>query len=117
MAVISSHTLNGMDGTHASGIPVALKNLSSGEILFDSFTDEGGRLSEHVDVTGNDPATEYELCFKTGIFWEDRSCGHIVTARIIAFRFIMPVSAARYHIPVVLSPNSFSCWMSVPEDP
>lgn len=116
MAVVSSHALNGTNGTHASGIQVVLKNLASGNILFDSFTDEGGRLSEQVDITGNNPATEYELCFRTGDFWEGRGSGSIVTAKSIAFTFVMPNSEARYHIPMILSPNSCSCWMSVPEE-
>ena len=39
MAVVSSHTLNGVDGTHAGGIAVSLRNLSSGEMLFDTAMD------------------------------------------------------------------------------
>ena len=33
MAVVSSHTLNGVDGTHAGGIAVSLRNLNTGETL------------------------------------------------------------------------------------
>ncbi|WP_136661584.1 hydroxyisourate hydrolase [Nitratireductor sp. XY-223] len=116
MAVISSHVLNGTDGTHAPGIPVVLKNLASGEILFDSSTDEGGRLCEQVDIAGYDPATEYELCFRVGIFWQGRAWEHTPIAREIVFRILMPANSARYHIPLIISPNSCACWTSVPEE-
>ena len=47
MAIITSHTLNGLDGTHASGISVKLIKLN-GEILFESKMDKGGRLNQIV---------------------------------------------------------------------
>jgi 5-hydroxyisourate hydrolase len=30
----------------------------------------------------------------------------------IVIRFSMPDPGARYHIPVIMSPNSYSCWWS-----
>ncbi|MCR9139961.1 MAG: hydroxyisourate hydrolase [Alphaproteobacteria bacterium] len=114
MALISSHTLNGVDGTHAAGVAVVLKNLVSGEILFETATDKGGRLAESVVIDGNDPAMQYELCFKVGPYWERRGCNPAPIAREVVFRFLMPVSSARYHIPVILSPNSYTCWVSNP---
>jgi 5-hydroxyisourate hydrolase len=75
MATVSSHTLSSVDGTHAGGIGVALHRLDpSGArvTLFETATDEGGRLSETVAL---DPD-------------------------------------ARYHIPLMLAPNSYSVWWS-----
>lgn len=115
MAVVSSHILNGADGTHAAGVRVLLSNMISGEILFDEATDEGGRLSRKVDITGNDPVTQYELRFMVGAHWDQRKSDPMPIAREIVFRFVMPVPAARYHMPVILSPNSYACWMSNPE--
>ena len=48
MAVVSSHTLNGVDGTHAGGIAVSLRNLNTGETLFDTAMDDGGRLVQDI---------------------------------------------------------------------
>ena len=48
MAVVSSHTLNGVDGTHAGGIAVSLRNLNTGETLFDTAMDDGGRLVQET---------------------------------------------------------------------
>ena len=45
MASITSHILNGTDGTHARKIPARLLELKSQKILVSGETDDGGRLS------------------------------------------------------------------------
>lgn len=115
MAVVSTHTLNGADGTHAGGIRVRLVNLSTGIGLFESETDTGGRLQETVDLTGADPADRYELVFDTGHYWTTQGVAHSRQIDEIVLRFAMPDPAARYHMPIILSPNSYSTWASVPE--
>ena len=115
MAVVSSHTLNGADGTHAADIKVRLVNINTGNELFASETDTGGRLQETVDLTGADPADRYELVFDTGRFWAMQGVTHSQRVDEIVLRFAMPDPAARYHMPIILSPNSYSTWASVPE--
>ena len=115
MAVVSSHTLNGADGTHAGGVVVRLVNLSTGSELFMSETDAGGRLLETVDLAGANPADRYELVFDTGQFWTTQGVAHSQRIDEIVLRFAMPDPAARYHMPIILSPNSYSTWASVPE--
>ena len=58
MAVVSSHTLNGSDGTHAVGIAVSLRNLITGEMLFDTAMDDGGRLVQDIAENRIDPAAK-----------------------------------------------------------
>lgn len=115
MATVSSHTLNGADGTHAGGIKVRLVNVSTGNEVFVSETDAGGRLLETVDLTGADPGDQYELVFDTGRYWTGQGLAHSQRIDEIVLRFAMPNLAARYHMPIVLSPNSYSTWASVPE--
>lgn len=114
MATISSHTLNGIDGTHAGGIRVHVHERASGKVLFDSKTDEGGRLSEEVDISASDPDTTYEMMFEIGRYWETsdlpRKTPQIMSEIVVRFR--MPDPDARYHIPIILSPNSYSVWWS-----
>ena len=43
MAILTSHILNGTDGTHAGGIKVTFSKLGEVKIL-ETKTDEGGRL-------------------------------------------------------------------------
>lgn len=114
MATISSHTLNGVDGTHAGGIRVHVHERASGRVLFDSKTDGGGRLSEEVDISVSGPDAVYEMVFETGSYWEasgmPRKTRQIMSEIVV--RFQMPHPDARYHIPVILSPNSYSVWWS-----
>ncbi len=112
MATLSSHTLNGVDGSHAGGIKVQLVNLTSGNVIFDTKTDDQGRLMQHI--TAPDPKARYELVFHTSAYWQDRVSG-IHGSRIISeivVRITMPDPDGRYHIPLILSPHGYSLWSS-----
>ena len=69
MATLTSHTLNGVDGTHAGGIVVSLTQLETGTVLLEAATDEGGRLSADIPAARIDTSATYELVFKTGAFF------------------------------------------------
>ena len=64
MAVVSSHTLNGVDGTHAGHIPVRLIHVGSQKVIFDAEMDDGGRLTQTIDPERIDQNTSYELVLK-----------------------------------------------------
>jgi len=112
MATVSSHTLNGVDGSHAGGIAVRLVNLNTAEIVFDAHTDESGRLSQRVDEPN--PTARYEIIFQTGAYWQGRVSGTRGTRIIdeIVVRFSMPEPDGTYHIPLILSPHGYSLWSS-----
>ncbi|MFW2447364.1 MAG: hydroxyisourate hydrolase [Qipengyuania pacifica] len=110
MAMLSSHTLNGSDGTHAGGIAVTLTNLTDGTVVFTARMDEGGRLSQDIDAQLIYPDVTYELVFDTGLYWAARNIPATVTQ--IALRFAMPDPEGKYHMPVILNPNSYSMWTS-----
>ena len=116
MAQVSSHALNGVDGTHAEGIAVTLSRIDAegSTQVFATNTDEGGRFSEDVDLTGADVGATYEIVFATGPYWDDRNVisGAAVMTREIVLRFRMPDRHKKYHMPVILSPNSYSTWFS-----
>ena len=113
MATLSSHTLNGTDGTHAGGIPVTLIQVS-GPVLFTTEMDDGGRLSQDIPADQIDPDATYQLIFDTALYWETRAVprtgAQIMDQIVLQFR--MPDPTARYHMPVILSPNSYSVWWS-----
>ena len=117
MAIISSHTLNGMNGTHAGGFPVRLVNITKNSEIFSTSIDNNGRLEEKVDLSLNDSTDKYELIFDTGVYWNSlgisASNNQIISE--VVLRFSMPNKNARYHMPVILSPNSYSTWSSQPE--
>ncbi|MCE2523725.1 MAG: hydroxyisourate hydrolase [Rhodobacteraceae bacterium] len=115
MATVTSHALNGVDGTHAVGVSVRLVNLTTGREMFAAATDEGGRLSKIVDLSDCNSDDRYELTFATDSYWLDQGFTERPFLRELVLRFLMPVPDARYHMPVILSPNSYSCWVSAPE--
>ena len=110
MATLTSHTLNGTDGTHAGKISVTLTNLTTSTVIFTAQMDEGGRLSENIDAKDIDPDAMYELVFESAGYWAARNMPAAVTQ--IALRFAMTDSEGAYHMPVILNPNSYSMWTS-----
>ena len=110
MAKLTSHTLNGSDGTHAAGIAVTLRDLGSGTVLLTGEMDEGGRFAAEILANRIDPSATYELVFETAAYWSAR--GVTATVTEIALRFSLPDPEGAYHMPVILNPNSYSMWMS-----
>ena len=117
MATISSHTLDSVDGSHAGGIKVELLRLDSSGTrtrLFVSQTDPGGRLVEEVAVTSEHLGARFEIVFSTGAYFADHPCATF-SERIleeVVVRFRIPAIEAKIHIPLMLSPNSYSVWWS-----
>ncbi len=112
MALITSHLLNAVDGTHAAGVEASLIRLADGDVLFSSMTDEGGRLSEELVLAGTDAHQIYALVFKTGSFWAGQDQAPPRPIPEIALHFTMPDADGRYHMPVILSPHGYSTWAS-----
>ena len=115
MATLTSHTLNSVDGSHAGGIAVELIEIANDgtrKSIFSDNTDEGGRLSR--DINSPDDSAIYELVFRTGEYFEalliPRDGPQISNEVVI--RFEMKDPDGSYHIPLMLSPNSYSVWWS-----
>ena len=115
MATISSHTLNSVDGSHAGGVSVTLVNIDTGTTLFSTHTDDAGRLQEQVSSDDLNPDHRYELTFYPARYWADQGIEAAHCIDEIVLRFKMPDPDARYHMPIILSPNGYSTWASVPE--
>ncbi|WP_136660764.1 hydroxyisourate hydrolase [Nitratireductor sp. XY-223] len=111
MAVVTSHVLNAVDGTHAGGVEATLYRCGEPDPVFATRTDAGGRLSQEIDLGTADPDTQYELVFATASYWAGRPEG---AGRIpeIVLRFTMPDRNGTYHMPLILSPNAYTVWSS-----
>ncbi|MDA7603898.1 hydroxyisourate hydrolase [Candidatus Pelagibacter sp.] len=110
MATLSSHLLNSVNGTHASGVKVIINQInSSGEkvIFFKSETDNGGRILKNFDLSTNDCNCDYEMVCKTADYFSEKK---IVSEIIIKFRMEDPKK--KYHLPIIISPNGYSIWWS-----
>ncbi len=113
MATITSHTLNGSNGTHADGITVKLKNLSENREVFQTKMDVGGRMNKIVDPEEINENSTYELIFLIGEYWKNfyNDADKNVVDEIVV-RFKMPDKNKKYHFPIILSQNSYSTWWS-----
>ena len=113
MAIITSHILNGTNGSHAAGIIVLLKNLSDNKNVFKCKMDIGGRLNKIIPAEEVSENSIYELIFETGEYWKKNSyheSENIINEIVI--RFKIPNKNKKYHFPIILSQNSYSTWWS-----
>ncbi len=115
MAQISSHVLDSVIGTHASGIRVECYKKASddtGQLIFDVVASAEGRISESVDTTGSD--TEFELVFHAADYYRSVQLpddGYQILTKVV-LRITLPEPGDSYHLPIMLSPHSYSVWWS-----
>ena len=109
MATLSSHTLNGTDGSHAGAIKVKLIEVD-GKTIFETKMDDGGRLKQEIEPNKINPSSIYELTFETGQYWLERGFEQIMDQVVLRFR--MPDPEGTYHMPIIINPNSYSTWWS-----
>ena len=110
MAILSSHLLNSVNGTHASGVKIIIHQIKeSGEkiIFFESETDNGGIILKDFDLSKDDCNCDYEMVCKTSDYFSEKK---IVSEITIKFRMEDPKK--KYHLPIIISPNGYSIWWS-----
>lgn len=114
MATISSHILDSVVGSHAAGIRVQCFLLCGDrrQLTFDVIADDEGRITEPVAAT--DSASQYELVFYAKDYFAKHSLpsnGDPVMTEVVT-RLAINNDDAKYHVPVVLSPHSYTVWWS-----
>jgi len=110
MATFSSHLLNSVNGTHASGIKVTIYQINSQGVkkeYFETETDAGGRILEEFDLSKDDCLCDYEMVCKIGSYFSEE---RIVSEIVIKFKMSDPKK--KYHLPIIISPNGYSIWWS-----
>ena len=115
MATVSSHLLNAITGEHAGNVKITLSNLDSNmsNLVLETNTDEGGRLSENVEIELY-RSCEFEMVISTEDYFKkknpDKWKNRIISDIVI--RFKMEDDNKKYHIPLIISPNGYSVWWS-----
>jgi 5-hydroxyisourate hydrolase len=117
MAIVTTHLLNAVLGTHAGGVGIKLLRIEPSGVrttVFERETDAGGRLAATVTVPQEDTTAEYELVFQTGHYFALQSLPQPAKQILkdVVFRFSMLDPNASYHIPLMIAPNSYSVWWS-----
>lgn len=117
MATLSSHLLNSMDGTHAGNVTVSVVQIAPDGLrqeILNAATDSGGRFAEQIPLGDADAECEFEMVIDSAAYFAARG-QQPDTARIISHlivRFRMADPDGKYHIPLMIAPNSYSVWWS-----
>ncbi len=103
---LTTHVLDTAQGRPAAGIPIELARLSDDEreVLRQVTTNADGRTDEPLLAEGELGEGEYELVFSVG--------DHFGTGFLdrVPVRFRVADADAHYHVPLLVSPWSYSTY-------
>ncbi|MEU5841891.1 hydroxyisourate hydrolase [Rhodococcus sp. NPDC047139] len=104
MNTLSTHVLDATAGTPAVGLHVSLTD-ADGNSSGTGITDDDGRLSGFAG-----PLTEgtYHLTFATGDWFSQRGISSFYPEVTVTFR--IPEGSGHFHVPLLLSPYSYSTY-------
>ena len=115
MATVSSHILDSVNGRSAIGIRCQLFQLVSDtekHLVFDVCANQDGRIAETVTIDGANPGGEFELVVHSAEYFSSRDVDSGSMVKMVVIRFTMVDVQQRYHLPIMLSPHSYSTWWS-----
>lgn len=105
MSPITTHVLDTAKGCPAADIPVTLEVLNNHnwQIIAQGTTDADGRIMDWMD--NGMQAGEYRITFSTRNYHNNKGFFPTVT-----INFIVDDPEQHYHVPLLLSPFSFSTY-------
>jgi len=106
VSTLSTHVLDAVSGTPASGLPVALERRSAGlawTVLGRASTDDDGRIGD-LAPSLLEPGV-YRLVFDTDAYAGQGS--GFYPEVVVAFRI---TEERHYHVPLLLSPFAYSTY-------
>jgi len=117
MATISSHVLDSVIGTHASGIRVECyqrDKVGGSTLLFDVLASSDGRISETISANVAQTCKDLELVFHSADYYQSMQLPDdgFQVLKTIVVRIELPDPDEKYHLPIMLSPHSYSVWWS-----
>ena len=107
MSALSTHVLDTMRGEPASGIVVRLERAGSGE-LGRATTDADGRIADFGIASLS--AGTYRLIFETGAYLDAAGGAGSAFFPEVVVTFAADGLRPRYHVPLLLSPFSYSTY-------
>jgi 5-hydroxyisourate hydrolase len=110
MSRLSTHVLDTSRGRPAAGVAVVLESANpdgSYSEVSRGVTDTDGRIAD-LHPAGHLARGEYRMRFLTGNYLRAR--GDTVFYPEVPVRFAIDDEAARYHLPLLLSPFGYSTY-------
>src|ERR1043166_7519476 len=105
MSGLTTHVLDTMRGQPAAGMTIELWSLDRSERLKTVKTNSDGRADEPLLAGEEMTAGNYELIFFVGDYFGERRFLDRVPVR-----FVISDPAAKYHVPLLVSPWSYSTY-------
>jgi 5-hydroxyisourate hydrolase len=101
--VLTTHVLDVARGRPAAGVDVEL--WRDGKLVSAQTTNDDGRCDAPLVGDGELVAGEYELRFAVGAYFGETSFLDVVPVR-----FRVADAAAKYHVPLLVTPWSYSTY-------
>ncbi|MCW2248013.1 2-oxo-4-hydroxy-4-carboxy-5-ureidoimidazoline decarboxylase [Azospirillum fermentarium] len=109
---LTVHALDTAAGMPARGLPVELVRGDGGTVLVSTITNADGRVDGPLLAGADLHAGVYELRFHAGVYFQ--TAGHALSAPpfldVVPIRFAVANPEQHYHVPLLLSPWSYSTY-------
>jgi len=102
---LSTHVLDTMRGIPAAGVKIDLWSRDRSALLKTVTTNKEGRTDAPLLSGDEMTASEYELVFHVGEYFEDQSFLDQVPVR-----FTISDPQAKYHVPLLVTPWAYSTY-------
>jgi 5-hydroxyisourate hydrolase len=105
MSALTTHVLDTMRGRPAAGMKIELWSIDKKTLLKTVVTNGDGRTDEPLLAADAMVAGTYELVFYVGDYFGEKKFLDRVPVR-----FAISDAAAKYHVPLLVSPWSYSTY-------
>src|SRR5882762_9446425 len=102
---LTTHVLDTMRGIPAAGMKIELWSLDQSKMIKTVETNADGRTDAPLLATDEMKIGNYELIFFVGDYFGERRFLDRVPVR-----FVISDAAAKYHVPLLVSPWSYSTY-------
>lgn len=114
MGFLTTHVLDTAQGVPAHGMAVSLyrRQGEQRELIVSTFTNDDGRCDSPILPSESFVAGEYELEFAAGDYFRKAgiSLQEPAFLDIVPIRFGIADEESHYHVPLLVSPYSFSTY-------
>lgn len=112
---ITTHVLDTMRGVPAAGIATTLERQEARgdwHLLGQGTTNDNGRIADLLPDDADVPPGLYRLTFQTGAYLEALGVKTLFFSTIrIEFAITLELNRSHYHVPLLLSPFSYSTYL------
>jgi 5-hydroxyisourate hydrolase len=105
MSALTTHVLDTMRGRPAAGMKIELWSVDQKTLLKTVATNTDGRTDSPLLAADAMAAGTYELIFCVGDYFGEKKFLDRVPVR-----FVIADAAAKYHVPLLVSPWSYSTY-------